>query len=161
VIAALNKVLPYDWTAFFHTWVDDIALHPPAGFAMDGWKLVYSDKPSHDVKKNNFVYSAGFSMGRGGLVGDVHFGSPAWQAGLGINEKLVAVNGREYSDDLMYDAIVEAQKSHQPIQLIVEKDDMYRTISIPYYGGPRYPHLERVKAQADRLSAVVKPLRKD
>lgn len=161
VIAGLNKVTPYDWSAFFHRWVDDIAIHPPAGFEQDGWKLVYSDKPSHDVQKNNFVYSLGLLSGRGNVVGDVHFGSPAWKAGLGLGEKLVAVNGREYSDDLLYDAVKEAQHSHRPIQLLVEKDEMYRTISIPYYGGPRYPHLVRVKSAADLLTDVVKPLRKE
>jgi predicted metalloprotease with PDZ domain len=100
-------------------------------------------------------------MGRGGTVGDVHFGSPAWNAGLGIGAKLIAVNGREYSDDVMYNAIKEAQQTHRPVQLLVEKDLMYRTISIPYYGGPRYPHLERVSgASPERLLNVVKPLRK-
>lgn len=91
----------------------------------------------------------------------MHFGSPAWKAGLGIGEKLIAVNGRDYSDDLLYDAIKEAQTSHRPIELLVEKDEMFRTISIPYFDGPRFPHLERVSAQRDRLSDVVKPLRKE
>lgn len=163
VIDGLNKIAPYDWTAFFQRWVDDVAPHPPAGFEDDGWKIVYTDKPSHDVQKNNFVYSLGFSPGRGasGVVGDVHFGSPAWKAGLGINEKLIAVNGREYTDDLLYDAIKEAQQNHRPIELLVEKDDMYRTVSIPYFDGPKYPHLVRVKDVPDRLSEVVKPLRKE
>ena len=159
VIAGLNKVVPYDWAGFFHRWVDDIAVHPPAGFELDGWKMVYTDKPSHDVQKDNFVYSLGFSPGRGAIatVGDVHFGSPAWKAGLGIGEKLVAVNGREYSNDLLYDALKEAQRDHRPIELLVEKDDVYRTVSIPYFDGPRYPHLVRTKDVPERLSEVVKP----
>lgn len=162
IIAGLNKIVPYDWTAFFHRWVDDVAPHPPAAFEEDGWKIVYTDKPSHDVHKDDFVYSLGFSPGGpGGIVGDVHFGSPAWKAGLGINEKLVAVNGREYTSDLLYDAVKEAQQNHRPIDLLVEKDDVYRTVSIPYFDGPRYPHLVRVKDAPDRLSEVVKPLRKE
>lgn len=60
VIAGLNKIAPYDWTAFFHRWIDDISVHPPAGFEQDGWKLVYNERPSHDVQKNNFTYSLGF-----------------------------------------------------------------------------------------------------
>jgi S1-C subfamily serine protease len=97
---------------------------------------------------------------RGGLVSDVHFGSPAWNAGLGYGQKIVAVNGREYSDDVLYDAVVEAKSAHKPIELLVLKDEMYRTIAVPYYGGPRYPHLERIPGTPDRLSDVVKPLRK-
>ena len=160
LIAAFNAVQPYDWAGFFHTWVDEIAPHPPDGFTADGWKLVYNSQPSQDVRKTNFAYSLGFSA-FGGMVSDVHQGSPAWNAGLGFNQKLVAVNGRTYSEDLLYDALVEAQKSHRPIELLVMKDDAYRTISIPYYGGPRYPHLVRVSGIADRLSSVVKPLTKE
>lgn len=154
VIAGLNKIVPYDWAGFFHTWVDDIAVHPPAGFENDGWKLVYNDKPSHDVRKSNFAYSLGL-LSRDGMVMDVHFGSPAWKAGLGLDWKIVAVNGRAYSDDLLYDALRTAQQSHRPIELLVEKDDLYRTISIPYFDGPRYPHLERVTGAPDRLTQIV------
>ncbi|HEY8298227.1 MAG TPA: hypothetical protein VIG32_09415 [Candidatus Baltobacteraceae bacterium] len=159
VIAGLERVVPYDWTSFFHTWVDDIAPHPADGFTEDGWKLVYTDEPTHYVKKNDFVYSVGFSA-RNGMVADVHFGSPAYEAGLDVLSSIVAVNGRTYSDDLMFDAIAAAQKSHQPIVLLTVKNDAYRTITIPYYGGPRYPHLVRIAGTPDRLSDVVKPLAK-
>lgn len=156
VIAGLQAVQPYDWTGFFHKWIDDIAVHPPDGFTDDGWKLAYTAKPSHDVKKNNFTYSVGFQV-RNGMVSDVHFGSPAYKAGMDILSKIEAVNGRAYSDDLMYDAIVAAQKTHQPLRLLVSKNDAYRTVSIAYYGGPRYPHLVRTKNKPDHLNDVVKP----
>jgi acyl-coenzyme A synthetase/AMP-(fatty) acid ligase len=81
------------------------------------------------------------------------------EARLGFGQKIVAVNGREYSADVLYNAVKEAQQNHRPIELLVEKDDMYRTISIPYYGGLRYPHLVRVTGTPDRLSEVVKPRR--
>ncbi len=160
VIAGLNAVQPYDWASFFHTWVDAIAPHPPDGFTADGWRLVYTSEPTQDVRKNNFAYSLGLAA-LGGTVSDVHVGSPAWNAGLGFNQKLVAVNGRTYSDALLYDALKSAQRSHEPIQLLVMKDDVYRTIAIGYYDGPRYPHLVRVTDLPDRLSIVVKPLRKE
>ena len=37
----------------------------------------------------------------------------------------------------------EAQKSHQPIQLLVENTEYYRTVSLDYFDGPRHPHLVR------------------
>ena len=159
VINGLNKVAPYDWAGFFHKWIDDVAVHPPAGFENDGWKVVYTDKPSKAVPKDNFAYSLGL-MAFNGNVMDVRFGSPAWKAGVGFGQQIVGVNGREYTDDGLYDAVQEAKSKHQPIQLLVVKDKMYRTISIPYYGGPRYPHMVRVKGVPDRLSEVVKPRRK-
>lgn len=158
IVAGLDAIMPYDWAGFFHTWVDDVAVHPPNGFEPDGWRLVFNDKPSHDVRANNFRYSLGFAMGRGGQVGDVLFGSPAFKAGLGLGEEIVAVNGRAYSDDWMGEVVKDAQRTRKPIQLLVSRDQSYRTISIPYYGGPRYPHLARVSGKRDRLSAVVAPL---
>ncbi len=159
VIAGLNAVVPYDWAGFFHKWIDDIAIHPPDGFTADGWKLVYTEKPSHWVKKNDFWYSLGFSAVHGS-VGDVRFGSPAWKASLGIDTKLVAVDGRAYSDGLLYDALKEAHTSHAPIVLLVEHGNAYRTISIAYGGGPRYPHLQRIPGKPDVLDEVIKPRRK-
>jgi predicted metalloprotease with PDZ domain len=157
IVSTLNAIQPYDWAGFFQTWIDQIALHPPDGFTADGWKLVYTDKPPSDSRGANFAYSIGLSDS-GGQVGDVHFGSPAWKAGLGYGDKLVAVNGRGYSDDLMTAALRDAKKTRQPIVLIVMRDAMYRTLSIPYFDGPRYPHLVRIDGTTDRLSDVVKPL---
>jgi predicted metalloprotease with PDZ domain len=156
VVAGLNAVAPYDWAGFFATWVDAIAVHPPDGFTAEGWRLVYSDYPSHWVRKNNFWYSLGFSA-TDSTVGDVREGSPAWLAGLGIDTKLVAVNGRAYSSDVLFDALADASKTHSPIALLVVHGDIYRTLSIPYYGGPRYPHLVRIDGAPDRLSEVVRP----
>lgn len=159
VVAALNAIVPYDWNGFFRTWIDEIAIHPPDGFTADGWRLVYSDRPSHWVHKDNFWYSLGFSA-TAGTVADVRAGSPAWNAGLGIDTKLVAVNGRSYSSDLLYDALEAASRTQQPIALLVQHGDVYRTISIAYGGGPRYPHLVRIDGTPDRLSEVIAPLSK-
>ncbi|HKU81207.1 MAG TPA: hypothetical protein VJP76_03480, partial [Candidatus Tumulicola sp.] len=156
VIAGLEKVVPYDWAGFFHTWVDDIAIHPPDGFAADGWRLVYTGKPSHWVHKDNFWYSVGFAESDG-TVTDVREGSPAWNASLGIDTALVAVNGRAYSAGVLFDALEEAAKTRAPLALLVRHGDVYRTIQIAYYDGPRYPHLVRIPDTPDRLMDVVTP----
>jgi predicted metalloprotease with PDZ domain len=160
VIDGLNAIVPYDWAGFFDTWVDKIAVHPPDGFTAEGWKLVYNDQPSHWVPKSNWWYSLGFSAPRGNVI-DVRFGSPAWKAGLGVNTTIVAVNGRNYSDELLFDAVRDAQKSGEPIKLLVEHTDAYREISIDYHDGPRYPHLERIPGTPDLLDDVIKPYTKD
>lgn len=156
VVAGLNAIVPYDWNGFFRTWIDDIALHPPDGFTADGWRLIYTDAPSHWVRKDNFWYSIGLSS-NDGVVTDVREGSPAWNAGLGIDTKLVAVDGRRYSTDVLYDALKSAAQTHRPLALLVSHGDVYRTISLAYDGGPRYPHLERIAGTPDRLSEVVTP----
>jgi hypothetical protein len=70
--------------------------------------------------------------------------------------KLVAVNGRKYSADGLDAAIVEAAASKKPIELLVETGDYYRVISVPYFDGPRYPHLVRIEARPDTLTEVLK-----
>jgi predicted metalloprotease with PDZ domain len=157
VIAGLNAVVPYDWAGFFRTWVDDIAVHPPDGFTDEGWKLVWTANPSHDVARSNFWFSIGIGTSMDGTISDVRTGSAAWNAGLGVNTQIIAVNGRSYSSDLLYDALQTAMTGRSPIELLVQHGDVYRAISIPYYDGPRYPHLVRIDGTPDRLTEIVTP----
>jgi predicted metalloprotease with PDZ domain len=69
---------------------------------------------------------------------------PAMKAGLTVGAKIVAVNGEEYDADDLKDAIADAKTGKAPIQLLIEKDKQYRTVTVDYHGGLRYPHLERV-----------------
>ena len=156
IVNGLQKVVHYDWAGFFHRWVDDVALHPPDGFTADGWHLVYTDRPSHWVHKDDFWYSLGLSE-NDGTVDDVREGSPAWNASLGIDTELVAVNGRAFSGDVLFDALEAAAKAHAPLALLVRHGNVYRTIDVAYYDGPRYPHLERIAGTPDRLMEVVTP----
>ena len=158
IVAGLKQILPYHWNAFFTKWVDDIAIHPPNGFTTDGWKLVYTDKPQHWVPKANFWYSIGLNLGKDGSIADVKLNSAAWKAGIGVLTKVVAVNGRQFSDDILYNALEASKKSHAPISLLLERTNTYRQVSVTYNGGPRYPHLVRIKGTVDRLSDIVKPL---
>jgi hypothetical protein len=40
---------------------------------------------------------------------------------------------------------------------MVKEFDRYRTVSIDYHGGLRYPHLQRIEGTPDRLSAIFAP----
>ncbi len=53
-------------------------------------------------------------------------------------------------------AIAEAHATRKPIELLVESDEFFRTLSVPYYDGPRWPHLTQLGARPDVLSAVLK-----
>lgn len=163
VVAALDAVQPYDWNAFFQKWVYGVAPHPPAlGIDLTGWRLVWSSRPNRwddfDSSLNhqaNFVYSLGFQTDEEGKINDVLQGSPAAKAGIGTGTQIVAVNGRKYSADLLHDAVAGAKKSISPISLIVVSADLYRTVTIDYHGGERYPHLERVAGAADLLEKIM------
>jgi hypothetical protein len=42
--------------------------------------------------------------------------------------------------------------------LLVLNDDYYRTCTIDYHGGERFPHLVREENKADLLDELAKPL---
>jgi len=71
--------------------------------------------------------------------------------------KLVAVNGQRYSGVVLDDAILIAQKTRQPISLLVEKGDYFDTLRVEYYEGPRFPHLIRIEGHGDTLTATLAP----
>jgi hypothetical protein len=42
------------------------------------------------------------------------------------------------------------------MQLLVRNMDNFRTVTIDYSGGPRYPDLERIDGTPDRLADILK-----
>ncbi len=167
VVAALGAVAPHDWRTFLRTRLDD---HEPAapldGLTRSGWRLNYRAEQSAHQKsqeERSRTVNLGFSLGLSvssrerGKVTDVIWDSPAFKAGLTTAATLIAVNGREFSPELLLDAIRAAKNTQQPIELIVKTFDRYRTVHIPYFEGLRYPFLERIDGSEDRLSVVLKP----
>ena len=103
-------------------------------------------------------YSLGLHISHQGVLRDVLFYSPAYKADLGPGMKIVAVNGRAYTDALMHDAIRNSKTTQAPIELIVENTAYFRDVKIDYHGGERYPHLERVDSKPDMLDEILQPL---
>jgi hypothetical protein len=56
------------------------------------------------------------------------------------------------------DDALKAAEHGGPIRLLLDGGDVYRTVSLDYHGGPRFPHLQRVERTPDLLSAVAAPL---
>jgi len=84
-------------------------------------------------------------------------GSPAATADIAPGSKLIAVNGRRWSSELLQRAIVEAAADNEPIRLLVENSEFFREVDLDYDGGERYPHLERVEDRADLLTPILAP----
>ncbi len=70
--------------------------------------------------------------------------------------KLIAVNGRRFSPDVLRDAIKAAKNNIATIDLLVENDDYYKTYKLDYHGGEMYPHLVRDDSKPDLLSEILK-----
>ena len=166
VTAALNAVAPLDWKTFLRTRLDNLRDNNPLDtLGHSGWKIVYSDKPNTFSEAANktrgnadFVHSLGISVDKKDVIGDVEWGSPAFDARITVGATLLAVNGRAYKAELLNSAITAAKVARKPIDLLIKSDDTYRTVSINYVDGIRHPHLERVEGTKDRLGAVFAPL---
>jgi predicted metalloprotease with PDZ domain len=164
VVNTLNEVQADDWSTFLRDRLD--GKKPlTGGIEASGWRLVFKDTPNGYAKAaaaeygggGDFVYSLGVSVSKDSVITGVRWDSPAFQAGIGPGMTAVAVNGKAYSSDVMEDAIKAAKDNKKPIELLVKEFDNYRTIQLPYYGGLRYPHLERIEGKPDRLSAIYAP----
>ncbi|MGB7267360.1 MAG: M61 family peptidase, partial [Terracidiphilus sp.] len=161
LVAALNQVAPYDWATFFHQHLDSTSAAMPEGGLEDaGWKVEFNDKPLHLPGRRGMssdTYSIGLQLGQDGTVNDSIVGGPAFDAGISPGMKVVGVDGRVYTHDLLEDAIKSAKDGTAPITLLVVDDDYYRTSTIQYHGGQRYPHLVRDEAKPDYLNDLIKP----
>jgi predicted metalloprotease with PDZ domain len=165
VVSALNLVLPFDWAAFLRERLYAVQPKAPLDWIeRGGYRLTYTAEPNGYVKEGetaskgvDLSHSLGLATGRDGAVSSVQWNGPAFAAGLTSGATIVAVNGRDYDNDGLRRAVTLAATTRQPIRLIVKQQDEYRTVSIPYYNGLRYAHLEKVAkgtAGLDRLLAI-------
>ena len=164
VVRTLNDVAPYDWASLLKERTTTSAPHAPLeGIGIAGWKLVYTDKPNlfiqaaeRERKSLNAYYSLGFGITENGVFEDAIPGTPAYEAGIGPGMKLVAVNGRRWSKQVLRDALAAAKNNANPIELLIENHDFFKTYSINYHEGEKYPHLERTNGE-DLLSKIIAP----
>jgi predicted metalloprotease with PDZ domain len=183
LVKTLNTVAPYDWAGFLRQRVFE--LHPQVpedGFTRGGYKLVYTDTLQPWVQKAegvnglaDFSTSLGFSVvvprmggdrdrgagpanaGPTGSIANVWWNSPAFKAGVTPAMEIVSVNGKAFTAQVLRDAILQAEKTKQPLSLQFRERDEYKTVSIPYYDGLRVPSLQRVEGTPDRLDDILAP----
>ena len=161
--STLNAVTPYDWKGHFARRVSMPNETPPLeGIINGGWKLAYQEKPSpmfeaaeSNSKGLNLSSSIGLLVNSDGKVMDVVHDGPAAKAGVAPGMKVVAVNGRKYSDTALK-AAVASTKTSGKLELLTETGEFYKTHTIEYKGGVRYPVLERGEG-VDVLAEILKP----
>jgi len=166
VVTALNQVTPYDWAGLLRERLNSKSAHAPlGGIENGGWKLVYSDQKNATMeareKASNNIdlsFSLGMIVAKEGEVHDVIPGSPAYAAGLGPGMKVIAVNGRKWSKDVVRAALRASVHTQQPIAILAENGEYYNTYQVNYHEGDRYPHLVRNDGQPNMLEEMIKPL---
>jgi predicted metalloprotease with PDZ domain len=165
VVTALNEVVAHDWRGFLSARLSSLSPRAPlGGVSAGGYTVVYKETPSElsraveQVRRGlDLSYSLGLLVREDGIIADAIPGLPAATAGIGPGMRLLAINGRRYSADLVRDALKAAKASSAPIELIVENGDFFKTYRLDYHGGERYPHLDRDPRLPDLLAAIIKP----
>ncbi|MEO6925116.1 MAG: M61 family peptidase, partial [Rhodanobacter sp.] len=128
IVRALNAVQPYDWGGFLHQWLGGVGQQVPllSGIEASGWRLVYTDQPSRyqnalenvgngelSGKGVNAMFSVGLFLDNDGKISDVLWDGPAFKAGLAPGMKLVAINGRQYSTQVLRDEIAKTKQGRR------------------------------------------------
>ena len=177
VVKTLNGVASYDWSAFLKERVYEVHPVPEDGFARGGYKLNYSDNEQPSYDRGSAVEGlADFSTSLGlvvvtpkdggpvddfaapaGSIAEVIWDSPAFKAGITPDMQMISVNGKEFSPDVLHDAILAAERNKQRLQLQVKRGNVYTTIPISYFDGLRVPSLQRVDGAPDRLDEILAP----
>ena len=162
VVRTLNGVQHYDWARFLHEHLDNTSEHAPLdGFTRGGYRLAYTDTPGDWFKGYekarkavDLTYSGGLVLAADGTITGVLWDSAAFNAGLTVGTKLVAVDGRAYDAEDLKAAIKEKTS---PLTLLVRTGDTYRTVSLTYVGGLRYPSLVKSGSGPSSLDALLAP----
>jgi predicted metalloprotease with PDZ domain len=165
VVKTLNQVQPYDWRSYLEAKVYGVAPQAPLeGITKGGYNLVYTAEPTkwwkgiEKLRKgNDFTYSGGLAVGNDGKVQSVLWDSAAFNAGLTVGDEIVALNGRAFDGDALKAAIKAAAGQGPAPQLLVKSGDLYRTVTLDWHGGLRYPRLEKVGKGQGTLDALLAP----
>jgi predicted metalloprotease with PDZ domain len=170
LVQALQAVAPYDWSGYFHGRLTSLSAQAPVGgIEAGGWKVDYTDRPTGPREGGgggggrfgggaSAIYSLGLRLGMDGSVQESLVGGPAYVAGIVPGMRVVAINDRAFTGELLRDALKASTKNDQPIRFLVVNDDYFKTCSVNYHGGERYPHLVRVEGKPDLLDDIAKPL---
>lgn len=163
LVRTLNSVVAYDWDGFLTRRLTEKAANAPlSGLTMGGYRLVFGDTPTplfadgeKRAKEVNLSYSLGATISKAKLT-SVIWDGPLFNAGLVIDTEIIAVNGIAYSDEAIKEAVVGAKGTSSPIRLIVKNGDRVREVAIPYYGGLRYPRLEKLSTDEGGLDLLLR-----
>jgi predicted metalloprotease with PDZ domain len=162
LMQTLNQVVSYDWAGFWNARLMSTSPDAPVGgIEAFGWKMTFTPEPPVPGRISrgisNSTYTIGLNLSREGVISDPIFYGPAFKAGLAPGMKVVGVNGRLFTPEILDDAIKASKSNSKPIELLVIVNDYYKIVSIDYHEGERYPHLIRIPDKPDYLDELLKP----
>ena len=90
-------------------------------------------------------------------IKDVIPDSPAARAGIPAGATLVAVGGRAFDEAWLRDRVRATADTAGPLELLVRNGEFYRSHSLEYHAGGRYPRLVRIEGAPDLLTPMIAP----
>jgi predicted metalloprotease with PDZ domain len=162
VVKTLNDVAAYDWKSFLEKRLHATAAEPPLdGLTRAGWEVVYKDKPGDlfktrddDEKTITLTTSIGMLLKEDGQVTDVIPGKAADKAGVGPGMKVLGVNNRRFTADRLRQAVTATHAGREKLTLLLENNDYFKSATLDYAEGDKYPHLEHAKEKPDVLAEI-------
>ncbi|HET6373351.1 MAG TPA: M61 family peptidase [Candidatus Polarisedimenticolia bacterium] len=165
VVATLNEVAPHDWRGFLTERLTSVGETPPLeGLTRAGWRLSYDETPSSlqkayekDKKTIDLSASLGIVLNEDGMVKDIVPGKPGDRAGIAPAMKLVAVNTRRWSADILRESVAATRRPGTSLELLMENGQFLRSHPLEYHEGAKYPRLTRIPGKDDLLAAIIRP----
>jgi predicted metalloprotease with PDZ domain len=165
IFKALNEVEAHDWKGFLEQRLKSTAAEPPLdGLTRGGWKVVMREKAGDllsgrdgEDKTINLTTALGLLLKEDGTVVDVIPDTPADRAGVAPGMKLLGVNNRRFTKDRLHDAVAATKGGKEKLVFLLENQEYFKTVTLDYAEGKRYPHLERDNGKPDLLTEILKP----
>jgi predicted metalloprotease with PDZ domain len=165
VVRTLARVADYDWAGLLHNDLESRELGAPLeGLERGGYRLVYRDHRTSFCKdfdsfaeQYDLRFSVGLTVTADGTVQEVMWGSAAFDAGVTAGSAIQQVNGRDYSEQALREAVEKATDG-SAIELSLKTRGRPREARIAYHDGHRFPHLERIDGARPRLDEIFSPL---
>jgi predicted metalloprotease with PDZ domain len=136
---------------------------PLGGIEAGGYHLTYVDQmsrgrtASEDIRPDiGVAYSIGLRLHGDGTIIDVLPEKPAAQAGLGPGMRIISVNGKQYSGELLREE-VRKTKTGGSLELTAVNGRSMSNYKLNYHDGEKYPVLQR-NGQAPLIDDILKPL---
>jgi predicted metalloprotease with PDZ domain len=162
LLKTLNNVAAHDWKSFFEKRVSATDTEAPLdGLTRSGWKVELQDKAGDllknrdsDEKTVSLTTSLGLLLKDEGQVVDLIPGKAADKAGLGPGMKVIGVNHRRFTPERLHQAVEATKGGGEKLVLLLENDEYFKTVTLDYAEGEKYPALVRDKEKPDLLAEI-------
>lgn len=164
IVAALNRVVPYDWNGFWTKLLDNTETHAPlVGITRGGWKLTYTSQPNAYEKafaaaRHIMIgpwFTLGLRLNDKGDIADVLWNGPTFTAGMAPGMKIISVDGEDFSPAVIKRAIEASTSNPASIHFTVKDQGRIERFSVNYHGPLKYPQLVRIKGIPDYLDQII------